>query len=85
MGGMDTKQATGFPDALARRLDALEAELPALIQANPDPAGFWEAFLAVADPLEEQAGAHQAVVRQRIASMLAAHGRFLVGHPIEED
>lgn len=85
MGRMETKQPTGLPDALAHRLDALEAELPALIQAKPEPADFWEAFLAVVDPLEDQAGAHQAAVHQRIASMLAAHGRFLVGHPIEED
>lgn len=74
---MDTK--------LTARLDDLEAQLPTLIRDHPDPADFWEAFLAVADPLEDQAGANQSGVQQRIASMLAAHGRFLVGHPIEED
>ena len=82
---MDSDEPTSLPVKLAGQLDTLEARLPELIRDHPDPADFWEAFLAVADPLEERAGAYQGEVQQRIAAMLAEHGRFLVGHPLEED
>lgn len=82
---MESNDPKGLPVKLAGQLDALEARLPELIRDHRDPADFWEAFLAVADPLEEQAGAHQGEVQRRIADMLAVHGRFLVGHPLEED
>ena len=62
---------------LTRRLDALEASLPALIAANPSPADFWPAFAGEADLLEDEAGEHGAFVAGRVRDMLAAHGRYI--------
>ena len=85
MGRMDPNEPEDLPANVAERLGALEAGLPELVRANPDPTEFWETFLQIADPLEEQAGGHQDQVQQRIAAMLAVHGRYLVGHPVAED
>lgn len=82
---MDSNDPKSLPADLAGQLDALESGLPELIRANPDPADFWEAFLAVADPLEAQARTHQGGVQGRIAAMLVVHGRFLVVAPLDED
>ncbi|MEN1925098.1 hypothetical protein [Luteimonas qiangzhengi] len=82
---MDTKQPAGVSDTFTQRLDALEVALPDLIQANPEPSDFWEAFLAVADPLEGEAGPHQGLVQQRIATMLARHGRYISLAPLGEE
>lgn len=63
---------------LTRRLEALEASLPALIAENPSPADFWPAFAGEADLLEDEAGEHGAFVAGRVKAMLAAHGRALL-------
>ena len=63
---------------LTRRLDALEASLPALIAENPSPADFWPAFSGEADLLEDEAGEHGEYVAGRVRDMLAAHGRYIV-------
>lgn len=64
-------------DQLTSMLDALEAALPGLIENNPDPGDFWAAFAGEADAIEDQAGEHSAMVGQRIAAMLAEHGRYI--------
>jgi hypothetical protein len=66
-----------LPPDLERQLADLEGRLPALIQANPDPGDFWMAFAGEADVIEDQAGAHALLVADRIADMLAKHGRYL--------
>lgn len=65
------------PDQLTALIDALEAQLPGLIEANPEPGDFWMAFAGEADVIEDQAGAHAAMVAERIATMLARHGRSI--------
>lgn len=82
---MDSNDPKGVAVELTDRLDDLEAGLPELIGAHPDPSDFWKAFLAVADPLEDEAGPHQGWVQQRIAAMLADHGRYISLAPLEED
>lgn len=64
-------------DELNRRLDALEAHLLELVTCHPTEGDFWAAFLAVADRLEEVAGAHAEAVGQRLVAMLAWHGRYI--------
>lgn len=66
-----------LPPDLDRRLTDLEAQLPALIEANPEPGDFWNAFAGEADVIEDAAGEHAAQVAQRIARMLALHGRYI--------
>lgn len=72
-----------IPIHLTAALDALEAQLPALIEANPDPGDFWMAFAGEADVIEDRAGEHLGQVSERIAAMLAKHGRYLVGVPTD--
>ncbi|MGN6111742.1 MAG: hypothetical protein ACTHOC_01815 [Luteimonas sp.] len=72
-----------LPPDLEHRLAALEAQLPALIEANPDPGEFWMAFAGEADVIEDRAGEHLGQVSERIAAMLAKHGRYLVGVPAD--
>lgn len=62
---------------LNRQLDALEAALPGLITDYPDPGDFWMAFAGQADVIEDAAGEHAEHVHQRIAAMLAQHGRTI--------
>lgn len=62
---------------LNSQLDALERALPTLIADNPDPGDFWMAFAGEADLIEDQAGDHATLVSQRIADMLARHGRYM--------
>ncbi|MGY0635134.1 hypothetical protein [Luteimonas sp. A478] len=69
---------------LIERLDALEAQLPELIEKNPDPARFWATFIPPADAIQDQAGPHRAHVERRIADMLAHHGRYITLAPIDE-
>ncbi|PJL44188.1 hypothetical protein ERT44_18990 [Stenotrophomonas sp. MA5] len=58
---------------LLEKLNALEAELPSLIQAYPDPADFWPAFAGLADLIEDEAGLHSDEVAGRIDALLARH------------
>lgn len=37
-------------------------------------ADFWAAFAGLADVIEDNAGAHQELVAQRISAMLTRHG-----------
>lgn len=69
---------------LTFQLDALEAALPGLIADNPDPADFWPAFAGQADVIEDAAGEHTQEVNQRIADMLAKHGRYIAAIPVDE-
>lgn len=62
---------------LTRLLDELENQLPDLIQDNPDPGDFWMAFAGQADVIEDQAGEFTSVVRKRLNTMLAQHGRYI--------
>ncbi|WP_313159620.1 hypothetical protein [Stenotrophomonas sp.] len=55
-------------------LNALETELPILIQAHGGSGDFWAAFAGLADVIEDNAGAHQELVAQRISAMLTRHG-----------
>lgn len=64
-------------DKLTARLDALEVALPGLIAQYPDPADFWPAFAGESDAIEDAAGEHARLVRERIAAMLAVHGRYI--------
>lgn len=72
-----------LPNELGRRLSDLEAELPAMIAAYPEEGEFWMAFAGEADVIEDQAGEHAALVNERIARMLARHGRFLRSFEIQ--
>jgi hypothetical protein len=64
-------------EELIALLDALEAQLPGLIAANPDPGDFWVEFAGQVDVIEDHAGDHCAMVKERIRAMLAEHGRYL--------
>lgn len=64
-------------------LNALEAELPGMLAANPDPGDFWVEFAGQADVIEDHAGEHGTMVRERIRAMLAEHGRYLGSLEIE--
>lgn len=70
---------------LNSQLDALERALPALIADNPDPGDFWMAFAGQADLIEDQAGEHAVMVGERIADMLARHGRYMAGIPVDDE
>lgn len=72
------------PDQLTAMLDALEARLPLLIVEYPDQGDFWMAFAGEAEVIEDQSGEHAAMVRERIETMLAAHGRHIAGIALEE-
>lgn len=64
-------------DELHQQLNALEADLPRMIQDHPDPSDFWPEFVGAADIIEDQAEEHCALVEGRIAAMLAQHGRYV--------
>lgn len=66
---------------LTAQLDALEADLPRMIQAHPDPGDFWCEFAGTADIIEDHAGDHCQYVSDRIDAMLARHG---LGTPGED-
>lgn len=66
-----------LPPDLERRLDNLEAQLPTMVEDNPDPGDFWMAFASQADPIEDEAGEHTEAVMERIQEMLARHGRYI--------
>jgi hypothetical protein len=70
-------------DQLTAMLDALEAQLPAMIAAYRTAGEFWMAFAGEADLIEDQAGECAAMVQGRIANMLAQHGRYLGSLEIE--
>jgi hypothetical protein len=62
-------------DQLTSALDDLEAALPAMRQAYPDPAEFWPEFAGIADWIEDRAGAADCdYVNERIERMLSAAG-----------
>ena len=59
-------------------LDALQSRLPAMIAAHTESDGdFWCAFAGESDLIEDRASdpADVAYVRQRLDSMLVAHGK----------
>lgn len=60
-------------NTLNAQLDALETEHPVLIQAHGGSGHFWAAFAGLADVIEDNAGAHQELVAQRINAMLTRH------------
>lgn len=62
---------------LTAQLDSLQVRLPQLIEEHPNDADFWPAFAGEADAIEDQAGDHRPIVGERIAAMLAEHGRYL--------
>lgn len=60
---------------LQTRLNALEAQLPALVREHPDPADFWPAYAGVADEIVDAAGADDCEwVDDRLEEMLRHHG-----------
>ncbi|NZA27798.1 hypothetical protein H0E84_15575 [Luteimonas sp. SJ-92] len=69
---------------LEARLDDLQNRLPSMIEQHPDPGAFWMAFIAEADPIVEQAGAHAALASRRIQAMLAEHDRYLVDTQLDD-
>lgn len=60
---------TALPNLMAQ-LDELEAQLPQLLSDHPEEVEFWPVFAGMADVIEDAAGAHAAVVSERIDSML---------------
>lgn len=64
-------------DDLNAQLDALEASLHQMIEDYPDPSDFWPEFAGAAATIEDMAGEHCDVVHERIAAMLAKHGRYI--------
>lgn len=65
-------------EELTQQLDALEASLPGMIKANPDPSDFWLAFAGEADVIEDAAGEQTTYVHARIDEMLIKHDRILI-------
>lgn len=60
---------------LQKALNRIEAYLPSLLDAHPDPADFWPAFAGEADVILDGAPSHeQEWVADRIESMLTFHG-----------
>jgi len=60
---------------LQKALNRLEACLPGLLDAHPDPADFWPAFAGEADVILDGAPTHeQEWVVDRLESMLTFHG-----------
>lgn len=72
-----------LPNDLERLLTNLEAQLRGMIEAYPTEGDFWMAFAGEADVIEDQAGQHAPMVAERIARMLARHGRFLRSFEIQ--
>ena len=61
-------------DTLIEQLDALEAELPAMVAQYPNEGDFWAAFAGQSDVIEDAAGSHAIAVGERIEEILAKHG-----------
>jgi len=61
-------------NTLEAQLNALETDLPVLIQVHSSSGGLWAAFAGLADVIEDNAGAHQELVARRISAMLTRHG-----------
>lgn len=61
-------------NTLEAQLNALETDLPLLIQAHSSSGDFWAALAGLADVIEDNAGAHQVLVAQRISAMLTRQG-----------
>lgn len=61
-------------NTLEAQLNALETDLHLLIQTHSSSGDFWAAFAGLADVIEDNAGAHQELVAQRISAMLTRHG-----------
>jgi hypothetical protein len=74
-----------LPPDLERQLADLEGRLPVLIEANPDQGDFWMAFAGEADVIEDRAGGHTDQVSERIAAMLAEHGRYIAEVPMVDE
>lgn len=68
-------------NTLDGQLNALETDLPVLIQVHPSSGGLWAAFAGLADVIEDNAGAHQELVAQRISAMLTRHGMACEDEP----
>jgi len=61
-------------NTLEVQLHAFETDLHLLIQAHSSSGNFWAAFAGLADVIEDNGGAHQEWVAQRISAMLTRHG-----------
>lgn len=59
---------------LQKALNLIEAYLPGLLDAYPDPADFWPAFAGEADAVLEGAGEEHEWVADKLESMLNFHG-----------
>jgi hypothetical protein len=59
---------------LAAMLDQLEQDLPALVEGNPSPGDFWNAFMLRVDLIEEVALPDDARILPRLNAMLKPHG-----------
>ncbi|PMQ04231.1 hypothetical protein DyAD56_16205 [Dyella sp. AD56] len=60
---------------LHQKLNAIEAELPALIREHTDPAELWPAFAGIADEVLDAAGPDlYEWVADKIDGMLSFHG-----------
>lgn len=60
---------------LQKALNRIEAYLPGLLDAHPEPSEFWPAFAGEADALLEDAPSeHHDWVAERLEGMLAFHG-----------
>ena len=65
---------------LREHLNVLEARLPAMIHAHPDPADFWPQFAGHADVITDAAGPDDFEwVQERLDDMLRHHGAPEVG------
>lgn len=61
--------------ALQKALNRIEAYLPGLLDAHPDPADFWPAFAGEADAILEGAPPeHHQWASEKLEGMLAFHG-----------
>lgn len=63
--GYNPEMATSLAE-LHRQVDALEAQIPAWLEAHPDAGDFWPAFAGVADLIEDHAEHHSAEICARI-------------------
>lgn len=60
---------------LQAMLNELETAIPKLQEAYPDPASFWPEFAALAEAIEDEAGAtDEEWVQARVDAMLRYHG-----------
>lgn len=61
-------------EELNSRLDQLEARLPSIMAMSEGPSEFWASFMKEAEGIEEEAGAYDEHVFQRLQTMLRAYG-----------